>query len=134
MHLGRITLLPSEHGNKLAECNLTMDQRYCGLRRQDIKRMVFQLAIRNGLKYPFNQEKSAAGKKWLQSFLKRLPVLSLRTPDGISAARVKSFTSENVARFFFDIYESKLRKVNRKPAGYSVLLQQGLQQCNTGTV
>jgi len=35
----------------------------------------------------------------------------VRTPEGISAARVESFTSENVARFF-DIYESELRKVN----------------------
>jgi hypothetical protein len=35
----------------------------------------------------------------------------MRTPEGISAARVKGFTSENVARFF-DIYESELRNVN----------------------
>jgi len=35
----------------------------------------------------------------------------MRTPEGISAARVKECTSENVARFF-DIYESELRKVN----------------------
>jgi hypothetical protein len=37
----------------------------------------------------------------------------LRTPEGISAARVKGFTSENVARFF-DIYESGVRTVNRQ--------------------
>jgi hypothetical protein len=41
----------------------------------------------------------------------RHPVMSMRTPEGTSAARVKGFTSENVARFF-DIYESVLRKVN----------------------
>jgi uncharacterized membrane protein YraQ (UPF0718 family) len=35
----------------------------------------------------------------------------MKTPAGISAARVKGFTSENVARFL-DIYESELRKVN----------------------
>jgi hypothetical protein len=35
----------------------------------------------------------------------------MRTPEGISAAQVKGFTSENVARFF-DIYESELRKGN----------------------
>jgi len=35
----------------------------------------------------------------------------MRTPEGISAAPVKGFTSENVAGFF-DIYESELRKVN----------------------
>jgi len=53
------------------------------------------------LKHPFNQEKSVDGKKWLQSFLKRHPVLSVRTPEGISAAQVKGFTSENMALFFF---------------------------------
>jgi len=58
------------------------------------------LAIRNGLKHPFNQEKSEAGKKWFRSFLKRHPVISMRTPEGISAARVKGFTSESVASFF----------------------------------
>jgi hypothetical protein len=65
--------------------------------------MAFQMAIRNYLKHPFNQEKSEAGKKWLRSFLKRHPVMSMRTPEGISAARVKGFTSENFTRFF-DIY------------------------------
>ena len=83
-----------------------MDQRYYGLRLQDIKRMTFQLAIRSVLKHPFNQEKSAAGEKWLRSFFKkRRPVFSMRTPDVISVARVKGFTPENVARFF-DISES----------------------------
>jgi len=62
--------------------------------------MDFQLAIWNGLKNTFNQEKSAAGKKWLPAVLKRHPVISMRTPEGISAARVKGCTSENVARFF----------------------------------
>jgi len=35
----------------------------------------------------------------------------MRTPERISAARMKGFRSENVARFF-DTYESELRKVN----------------------
>ena len=52
----------------------------------------------------------------------------MRTPEGISAAQVKGFTAENVARFF-NIYEYERRKVN-----HSVLMKQGLQLCNTGTV
>jgi hypothetical protein len=35
----------------------------------------------------------------------------MRTPEGVSAARVEGFESENVAKFC-DIYESELRKVN----------------------
>jgi len=92
VHLGRRTVLPSEPDNKLLEYCIIMDQRYYGLRRQDIKRIAFQLAIRNDLKHPFNQENSAAGKKWLLSFLKRYPVISMRTTEDISAARVKGCT------------------------------------------
>jgi hypothetical protein len=61
--------------------------------------MVLQLAIRNYLKHPFNQEKLEAGKKWFRFLLKRYPVISMRTPEGISATRVKGFTPENIARF-----------------------------------
>jgi len=43
---------------------------------------------------------------------KKEPGLSMRT-EGIFATTVKCFTSENIARFF-DINESKLRKVNHK--------------------
>jgi hypothetical protein len=109
--LGRRTVLASELENKLLEYCVIMDQRYYGLRRQGVKRMGLQLAIRNDLKHPFNQGKSEVGKKWLPSFLTRHPVTSLRTPEGISAARVKGFTSENVARIF-DIYDPELRKLN----------------------
>jgi hypothetical protein len=42
-----------------------------------------------------NKEKSAAGKKWFRLFLKRYPVLSMKTPYGISAALLNGFTSEN---------------------------------------
>ena len=44
----------------------------------------------------------------------------MRNPEGISAGRVKGFTSENLAR------------LNIRPTGYSVLVKQGLLQCNTG--
>jgi hypothetical protein len=48
VHLGRRTLLPSAIENKLLEYCIIKDQRYYGLRRQDVKRMAFQLTIRNG--------------------------------------------------------------------------------------
>ena len=63
VHLGRRPVLPSELENKLVEYCIIMDQCYFVLRRQDIKRMAFQLAIRNDLKHSFNQENSEAGKK-----------------------------------------------------------------------
>jgi hypothetical protein len=63
VHLGRRTVLRSELENKLVEYSIIV-------RRQDIERMAFQLAIISGLKQPFNQGKSVAGKKCFRSFLK----------------------------------------------------------------
>jgi len=111
VYLGRRTVLPSEIENELLDYCIIIDQRYYGLRRQDMKCMVFQSAIRNCLKHPINQEKSEDGNKWLRPKLKRHPVMPMRILEGISAPRVKGFTSENVPRFF-DIYYSELRKVN----------------------
>lgn len=76
--------------------------------------MAFQLAIRNGLKHPFSTGKESAGKKWLRGFLTRHPQLSIRTPQAISAARVKGFNAENVAQFF-DIFEKEMEKINFSP-------------------
>jgi hypothetical protein len=45
VNLRRRTVLPSEFENKLLQYCIIMDQRYYALRRQDIKRMTFQLAI-----------------------------------------------------------------------------------------
>jgi hypothetical protein len=88
LHLGRRTVLPSKLENKLLEYCVIMDQGYYGLRPQNKKAWLFSLQKRNDLKHPFGQEKSEARKKWLRSFLKRHPVVSMRTPEGVSATRV----------------------------------------------
>jgi hypothetical protein len=44
VHLRSRTVLPSEFENKLVEYCMTVDKRYYGLRRQDLKRMAFQFA------------------------------------------------------------------------------------------
>ena len=63
VNVWRTTVLPNEHVNKFVRNCIAMDQRYYGLIRRDIWPF--------GLKHPFNQEKSAAGKKWLRSFFKK---------------------------------------------------------------
>ena len=77
VHLGR-TVLPSDFEDKLVEYCITMDQRYYGLRRQDIKSTAFQLAIRNGLQHPCDESddeyyvtnrlfKLNSGSPWIDS-------------------------------------------------------------------
>ncbi|XP_072389756.1 uncharacterized protein [Diabrotica undecimpunctata] len=108
--IGRRPILPLELENELVEYALTMEQRYFGLRARDIKRLGFQLAIRNSIPHPFSGVTKSAGKKWLRLFLKRHPTLSMRTPQGMSCARVNSFTPENVSKFF-DLYEPEYLKL-----------------------
>jgi hypothetical protein len=50
----------------------------------------------------------------LKNFFKRNPQLSFRTPQGMSYARIKSFTPENV-NAFFNIHEPELSKIKFNP-------------------
>jgi len=70
------------------------------------------LAIRNVLKHPFDQEKSAAGKKWLRYLLNRHPVISMGNPEMNICSSGESLYIRKAR--FFDIYESELRKVNHQ--------------------
>jgi hypothetical protein len=53
-HLGQ-PVLPTEPEDELMQYFLAMEERFYGLRLKDTSRMVFQLAIGNGFKHPFNQ-------------------------------------------------------------------------------
>jgi hypothetical protein len=111
--LGRKPVLSNQLENQLVNYCIAMEKRFCALRSKDIRSLAFELALRNGLKHPININTRSAGKKWLQAFLKRHRDLSMRTPQGISASRVKAFTPENVAKFF-DIYEPIAAMVDHK--------------------
>jgi hypothetical protein len=56
-----------------------------GLTKKYVKRMAFQLAVKNHSRHPFFAEEGKAGKKWLRHFLGRNPTLSLRKPQPIAA-------------------------------------------------
>lgn len=106
--LGRKTVLVPELENQLVQYILQMESRYFGLTRTDVKKMAYQLALRNNIKHPFNN--LTAGRKWLKGFLYRhTDKLSLRTPTGTSFARAKGFTKENV-KTFFNLLEKELEQ------------------------
>lgn len=79
-----------------------------GLTSNDLRRLAFQLAERNGIAHQFNREKQMAGKDWLYSFIKRHPI-SLRQPEATSAARARLFNRTNVNKFF-DLLEPLMDK------------------------
>lgn len=113
--LGRKIIFTKELESLLAKHCLEMEKNFFGITQKDVCRLAYSLCKANNIKNPFNVAKECAGKKWLTGFLARHKELSLRTPQGISYARIKSFTKENVAAFF-DLYEPLLEKINQNPA------------------
>ncbi|CAH2098850.1 unnamed protein product [Euphydryas editha] len=110
--LGRKTVLGPDIEHMLVQYIKQMEKRYFGLTRNDVKRMAYQLAVRNNLKHPFNNK--TAGRKWLKGFLSRHNDISLRQPTGTSLARVKGFTKENV-KSFFDLLEKEYEQFKFPP-------------------
>jgi len=53
----------------------------------------FSVGSKNVLKHPLNKKKSAAGKKWLRSFLKRHPILRIGD-RGSTVVKVLRYKSE----------------------------------------
>lgn len=100
---GKIQSLPPEIEAELVKYIIEMDRKMFGLTLYDVRKMAYELAIRNNIpakQHRFNEEKKIAGKDWLQGFRKRHPNLSLRSPEPTSMARAQGFTKEKVATFF----------------------------------
>lgn len=74
--LGRRPVLSPDVEKHLVEYCLEMDKIHFGLTTKDLKRMTFQIAIRNNLPHPFSGKTKSAGRKWLRLFFKRHPALS----------------------------------------------------------
>lgn len=108
--LGRKPILPVELEDELVEYCMNMECSYYGLTARDLKRMAFQLAIRNNIANPFSKDKKSAGRKWLRLFFKRHPALSLRKPQPLSLARIQGFSKDNVDKFF-NVLKPELEKV-----------------------
>lgn len=98
--LGRKPTLDIELEEALVTYCLEMESRFYGLTAKDVKRMAFQLAEKNGLQHPFRKQDEAAGWKWLRSFMRRHPRLSLRKPQATSLKRITGFSKKNVKAFF----------------------------------
>jgi hypothetical protein len=92
--LGRKQVLACEAENGLAEHCLLMEKEvfFC-LAMTEFMRLVYQLAVRNGIKNQFCKKNEKVGRKWLKNFLRRHPQISVRTPEGPSLSRARGFHS-----------------------------------------
>ncbi|KAG5878314.1 hypothetical protein JTB14_025364 [Gonioctena quinquepunctata] len=57
-----------------------------GLTCDDVRKLAYQLAVKNNICHRFNVENGRAGWDWLRGFRQRNPKISLRNPEPTSAA------------------------------------------------
>nr|CAI5865211.1 unnamed protein product [Callosobruchus analis] len=119
LSIGRKPVFSKELENDLVKYALAMEQRFYGLRSGDVKRMAFQPAFRNKMSHPFNGVSESAGK--------------MRTPQGMSAARVKSLTPEKVSEFFNSMSQN-ITKSKILPRECSMLTKRELLQSSINII
>ena len=70
-----------------------MQSRFFGLTETNVRKLAYQLAMKNDIITPFDHKKKMAGKKWLENFLKRHKNLSIRTPEATSMGPAVTFNN-----------------------------------------
>ena len=77
-----------------------MEETLLGMTPGGVRSIPDQLAVRNGIQHPFNQETNVAVTDWLQGFLKRHLQLSQRPREQTPSARTRGFNRNCVTKFF----------------------------------
>ena len=68
---------------------------YCKSRKA-LRKLVLELAVRNGKTYPTSWDKNqCAGEDWFGHYMERHRDISLRTPENTSLSRATSFNKTN---------------------------------------
>ncbi|XP_078019384.1 uncharacterized protein LOC144459386 [Epinephelus lanceolatus] len=97
--IGRKPRISSEDEAELAQLVATLGKRGFPLRMREIQKLAYQFAEKKGIK-GFSDVAKKAGYKWFQGFLKRNKHLSIRKPEGLSAARAAGFNPTVVKKWF----------------------------------
>ena len=102
-------VLPQEFETELVSHIMDMQSRFFGLTETNVRKLAYQLAMKNDIITPFDHKKKMAGKKWLENFLQRHKNLSIRTPEARSMGRAVAFNRPQEDRFF-SILARQLKK------------------------
>nr|XP_022297142.1 uncharacterized protein LOC111106665 [Crassostrea virginica] len=94
------TILSKDEENSLVGHILEMEERGFGLTITDVCKLAYSIMSKSGRKNPFNEEKKMAGYDWWQGFRDRHPCLSLRKPEGLSAARGTMLNPNVITEYF----------------------------------
>lgn len=95
-------ILSKRHEDELEAYLVHMSKMYYGLTVVQLRKVAYQFAKANKMKYPSSWDHSQqAGRDWYRGFLERQQTLSLRTPEPTSLARATAFNKHTVAEFFW---------------------------------
>lgn len=88
---------------------------YYGLTIRELRKLVYEYAAANNLKYPPNWKKvELASEDWTTDFLNRNLVTSLQTAEPTSLSRAMNFNKPNVNKYF-DKLDKVLERKHFKP-------------------
>ena len=98
--VGRYPVLGDGFEKELRDHVKLLSDMYFGITKDQLCRLAYEVAEKNGIRHRFNKEKQAAGNDWFYGFMQRNRSVSLRTPESTSLARVIGFRRTEVMRFF----------------------------------
>ena len=104
-HTGRYPALGAEFEKELSDHAKRLSELFFGITKEQLCKLAYELAWKNGMQHPFNKDKRAAGDDWFYGFMSRNPALSLRKPESTSITRVMGFRRSEVNRFFDNLKE-----------------------------
>ncbi len=99
--MGRKTILGAMVECELIKYLVEIEHRYFGLTRGDLMRCAYKICLKKGIPHPFNSEKKAAGRSWVDLFLRRPKTkISVRQTARTSKPRILGFQEEAADKFF----------------------------------
>ena len=105
-----------EQEKRIVEYTKKIAKMFYGLPVVEFLKLVYSYAIAVGSKVipeAWEREQSAP-RDWYYGFMKRHPTLTLKTPEGMSIARITAFNKTNV-ELFFNVYTEAVEKYNFAP-------------------
>ncbi|XP_022112053.1 jerky protein homolog-like isoform X2 [Acanthaster planci] len=103
-----------------------------GLSISAVRKLAYEMAEDAGINHRFNKEEKKAGYDWYQGFMRRHPELSLRKPEGLSAARAAMLNPKVIGDHFTKLGEVlDTTGLKSKPAQIYNLDETGLSLVHT---
>lgn len=97
---GRPTVLSQNYETQLADYLKDLSRRGFPLCPLDVRSLAYQFSVKNSCGGIGSEKTMIAGRFWFKRFMKSHPELSLRKPEGLSAARAMGCNKEVVLKWF----------------------------------